>query len=66
MTDHNFHILEQEIRELMKISKQLKESNDHLSYKNKSLRSENAQLKKSVEIAKVNIKKVIKKIKDQK
>jgi predicted nucleic acid-binding Zn-ribbon protein len=66
MTDHNFHNLEHEIRELMKISKQLKESNDHLSYKNRSLRSENAQLEKSVEIAKVNIKKVIKKIKDQK
>ena len=66
MTDHNFHNLENEIRELMKISKQLKESNDHLSNKNKSLRSENAQLEKSVEIAKVNIKKVIKKIKDQK
>ena len=66
MTDQNFKNLEIEIIELMKVSKELKEINDHLINKNKSLKSENTQLQRSIASAKVNIKKVIKKIRDQK
>ena len=66
MTDQNFQNLELEIKELMKVSRQLKEINDHLVSKNKLLTSENINLEGSISKAKADIKKVIKKIKDKK
>ena len=50
----------------MKVSRQLKEINDHLVSKNKLLTSENINLEGSISKAKADIKKVIKKIKDKK
>ena len=66
MTDQNFQNLELEIKELMKVSRQLKEINDHLISKNKLLTSKNINLEGSISKAKADIKKVIKKIKDKK
>jgi|TARA_B110000263_G_C15129132_1_gene427997 hypothetical protein len=65
MTDQNFQKLETEIKLLMKISQQLKESNDHLSKKNTSLLKENSELSNTIEETKLKIIKVIKKIKEQ-
>jgi len=65
MTDQNFQKLETEIKLLMKISQQLKESNDHLSKKNTSLLKENGELSNTIEETKLKIIKVIKKIKEQ-
>ena len=45
MSDQNFEILETEVKELIKLSTQLKEANDHLSKKNIDLVGKNKELK---------------------
>ena len=49
MSDQNFEILETEIKELIKLSTQLKEANDHLSKKNTGLLEKNKKLNGTLE-----------------
>ena len=60
MSENKFENLEKEVRELIKLSQQLKEVNDHLSKKNLSLTRDNNQLSKKLAIAKEGIAKIIK------
>ena len=60
MSENKFKNLEKEVRELIKLSQQLKEVNDHLSKKNLSLTRDNNQLSKKLDIAKEGIAKIIK------
>ena len=60
MSENKFENLEKEVRELIKLSQQLKEVNDHLSKKNRSLTRDNNQLSKKLDIAKEGIAKIIK------
>ena len=60
MSENKFENLEKEVRELIKLSQQLKEVNDHLSKKNLGLTRENNQLSKKLDIAKEGIAKIIK------
>tara|TARA_Y100001970_G_scaffold29200_1_gene36045 strand:+ start:531 stop:725 length:195 start_codon:yes stop_codon:yes gene_type:complete len=60
MSENKFENLEKEVRELIKLSQQLKEVNDHLSKKNLSLTRDNNQLSKKLDIAKEGIAKIIK------
>ena len=66
MSDHNFEILETEVKELIKLSTQLKEANNHLSKKNTDLVEKNKKLKGTLDVAKTNVEKVIKKLKSKK
>ena len=66
MSDQNFKILESEVKELIKLSTQLKEANDHLSKKNTDLLEKNKKLKVTLDTAKTKVEKVIKKLKSQK
>jgi len=60
MSENKFENLEKEVHELIKLSQQLKEVNDHLSKKNLSLTRDNTQLSKKLDIAKDGISKIIK------
>ena len=60
MSENKFENLEKEVHELIKLSQQLKEVNDHLSKKNISLTRDNTQLSKKLDIAKDGISKIIK------
>ena len=60
MSENKFENLEKEVRELIKLSQQLKEVNDHLSKKNLSLTRDNNQLSKKLDIAREGIAKIIK------
>ena len=66
MSDQNFKILESEVKELIKLSTQLKEANDHLSKKNTDLLEKNKKLKVTLDTTKIKVEKVIKKLKSQK
>lgn len=66
MSDHNFEILETEVKELIKLSTQLKEANDHLSKKNSDLLEKNKKLNGTLDTTKTKVQKVIKKLKYQK
>ena len=66
MSDHNFEILETEVKELIKLSTQLKEANNHLSKKNTDLVEKNKKLKGTLSVIKTNVEKVIKKLKSKK
>ena len=66
MSDHNFEILETEVKELIKLSTQLKEANNHLSKKNTDLVKKNKKLKGTLDVTKTNVEKVIKKLKSKK
>ena len=66
MSDQNFKILESEVKELIKLSTQLKEANDHLSKKNADLLEKNKKLKVTLDTTKAKVEKVIKKLKSQK
>ena len=66
MSDQNFKILESEVKELIKLSTQLKEANDHLSKKNTDLLEKNTKLKVTLDTTKTKVEKVIKKLKSQK
>ena len=66
MSDQNFEILETEVKELIKLSTQLKEANDHLSKKNTDLLEKNKKLKVTLDTTKTKVQKVIKKLKYQK
>ena len=63
MSDQNFKILESEVKELIKLSTQLKEANDHLSKKNTDLLEKNKKLNDTLDTAKIKVEKVIKKLK---
>jgi len=63
MSDQNFKILESEVKELIKLSTQLKEANDHLSKKNTDLLEKNKKLKVTLDTTKIKVEKVIKKLK---
>ena len=66
MSDKNFEILEIQVKELIKLSTQLKEANDHLSKKNSDLLRKNKKLQGSLDATKTKVEKVIKKLKSQK
>jgi|TARA_B110000495_G_scaffold138445_1_gene121495 hypothetical protein len=66
MSDQNFEILETEIKELIKLSTQLKEANDHLSKKNTGLLEKNKKLNGTLDTTKTKVQKVINKLKSQK
>ena len=66
MSDHNFEKLETEVKELIKLSTQLKEANNHLSKKNTDLVEKNKKLKGTLDVTKTNVEKVIKKLKSKK
>ena len=66
MSDQNFEILETEAKELIKLSTQLKEANNHLSKKNVDLVEKNKELKDTLDTTKTKVEKVIKKLKSQK
>ena len=60
MSENKFDNLEIEVHELIKLSQQLKEVNDHLSKKNIELSKENNKLSKKLDVAKDGIAKIIK------
>ena len=60
MTENKLENLEREVNELIKLSQQLKEVNDHLSKKNIQLSIENNQLTQNLDLAKEGISKIIK------
>lgn len=66
MSDQNFEILETQVKELIKLSTQLKEANDHLSKKNIDLVGKNKELKNTLDTTKTKVEKVIKRLKSQK
>ena len=66
MSDQNFEILETEIKELIKLSTQLTEANDHLSKKNTGLLEKNKKLNGTLATTKTKVQKVINKLKSQK
>jgi cell shape-determining protein MreC len=60
MTENKLENLEREVNELINLSQQLKEVNDHLSKKNIQLSKENNQLTQNLDLAKEGISKIIK------
>ena len=64
MSEEKFQKLELEVRQLIKVSQQLKEVNDDLSNKNNRLRKENRDLEESLDKAKQGIAKIIKRYKN--
>ena len=60
MTENKLENLEREVNELIKLSQQLKEVNDHLFKKNIQLSKENNQLTQNLDLAKEGISKIIK------
>ena len=65
MSENKLDNLEIEVRELIKLSQQLKEVNDHLSNKNVQLSKENNKLSEKLELAKEGIVKIIKNHKEK-
>ena len=65
MSENKLDNLEKEVRELIKLSQQLKEVNDHLSNKNVQLSMENNKLSEKLELAKKGIVKIIKNHKEK-
>ena len=65
MSENKFDNLESEVHELIKLSQQLKEVNDHLAKKNIQLSKENNRLSKNIEVAKEGIAKIIKSYKSK-
>ena len=64
MSEENFQKLETEVRQLIKVSQQLKEVNEDLSNKNSTLRKENRDLEESLIKAKKGISQIIKRYKN--
>tara|TARA_B100000945_G_C20023600_1_gene431152 strand:+ start:43 stop:237 length:195 start_codon:yes stop_codon:yes gene_type:complete len=64
MSKEKFQKLESEVRQLIKVSQQLKEVNEDLSNKNTRLRKENRDLEESLDKAKQGISKIIKRYKN--
>ena len=64
MSEEKFQKLESEVRQLIKLSQQLKEVNEDLSNKNTRLRKENRDLEESLDKAKQGISKIIKRYKN--
>ena len=64
MSEEKFQKLETEVRQLIKVSQQLKEVNEDLSTKNSTLRKENRDLEESLDKAKQGISKIIKRYKN--
>ena len=60
MSENKFDNLESEVHELIKLSQQLKEVNDHIAKKNIELSKENNRISKKLEVAKEGITKIIK------
>ena len=65
MSENKLDNLEKEVRELIKLSQQLKEVKDHLSNKNVQLSKENNKLSEKLELAKEGIVKIIKNHKEK-
>ena len=63
MSEEKFQELETEVRQLIKVSQQLKEVNEDLSNKNSMLRKENRDLEESLNKAKIGISQIIKRYK---
>ena len=63
MSEEKFQELETEVRQLIKVSQQLKEVNEDLSIKNSTLRKENRDLEESLNKAKIGISQIIKRYK---
>ena len=63
MSEEKFQELEIEVRQLIKLSQQLKEVNEDLSNKNSTLRKENRDLEESLNKAKIGISQIIKRYK---
>tara|TARA_B100001769_G_scaffold204376_1_gene163964 strand:- start:305 stop:499 length:195 start_codon:yes stop_codon:yes gene_type:complete len=63
MSEEKFQELEIEVRQLIKLSQQLKEVNEDLSNKNSTLRKENRELEESLNKAKIGISQIIKRYK---
>ena len=63
MSEEKFQELEIEVRQLIKVSQQLKEVNEDLSIKNSTLRKENRDLEESLNKAKIGISQIIKRYK---
>ena len=64
MSKEKFQKLESEVRQLIKVSQQLKEVNEDLSNKNTRLRKENRDLEESLDKAKQGMSKIIKRYKN--
>jgi chaperonin cofactor prefoldin len=64
MSEKKFQKLETEVRQLIKVSQQLKEVNEDLSTKNSTLRKENRDLEESLDKTKKGISQIIKRYKD--
>ena len=64
MSEEKFQKLETEVRQLVKVSQQLKEVNEDLSTKNSMLTKENRDLEESLGKAKKGISQIIKRYKD--
>ena len=65
MSENKLDNLEKEVRELIKLSQQLKEVNEHPSNKNVQLSKENNKLSEKLELAKEGIVKIIKNHKEK-
>ena len=63
MSEEKFQELEIEVRQLIKLSQQLKEVNEDLSNKNSTLRKANRDLEESLNKAKKGISHIIKRYK---
>ena len=64
MSEEKFQKLETEVRQLIKVSQQLKEVNEDLSNKNSTLRKENRDLEESLSKEKKGISQIIKRYKN--
>tara|TARA_Y100001968_G_scaffold165076_1_gene151084 strand:- start:165 stop:359 length:195 start_codon:yes stop_codon:yes gene_type:complete len=64
MSEEKFQKLDSEVRQLIKVSQQLKEVNEDLSNKNSKLRKENRDLEESLNKAKQGITQIIKRYKN--
>ena len=64
MSKEKFQKLESEVRQLIKVSQQLKEVNEDLSNKNTRVRKENRDLEESLDKAKKGISQIIKRYKN--
>ena len=65
MSDKEFNALEDQVEKLVKLSKQLKESNTHLLKKNVDLAKREKELTMILNTTKGNIRKLINKLKNK-
>jgi len=63
MTEKDFNALEEQVEKLIKLSKQLKESNNHLLKKNVDLANREQELTLALNSSKERISKLIKRLK---